>query len=68
MNWIQLMCRDVPDKVSLIIAPGWINSEITPDGKRIFTKLGQTLLNGNNICMVSNYTPLPGVFRPATAC
>lgn len=28
-------------------------SETTADGKKKKTKLGQTLLNGNNICMVS---------------
>ena len=38
--------------VNFLSCSVWCYSETSPDGKKKTTKLGQTLLNGNNICMV----------------
>ncbi|GAC96738.1 hypothetical protein PHSY_004322 [Pseudozyma hubeiensis SY62] len=40
------------DIAFLLCALRQLNSETSPDGKKKKTKLGQTLLNGNNICML----------------
>lgn len=41
-----LLCCPTPHSIAVV------HSEITPEGRKA-TKLGQTLLNGNNICIVS---------------